>query len=50
MRLINKDCLEVLPTLKENSVDLAVTSPPYNINVKYNKYKEKIFYHKTGPF
>ncbi|MGZ9669977.1 DNA-methyltransferase [Pseudomonas sp. GNP014] len=29
MKLINDDCLKVLPTLEEGSVDLIVTSPPY---------------------
>ena len=29
MKLINDDCLKVLPTLESNSVDLVVTSPPY---------------------
>ena len=31
MKLINDDCLKVLPTLEENSVDLIITSPPYNL-------------------
>jgi len=31
MKLINDDCLKVLPTLEESSVDLIVTSPPYNL-------------------
>jgi 16S rRNA G966 N2-methylase RsmD len=31
-RLICGDCLEVLPTLEENSVDLIATDPPYAIN------------------
>lgn len=35
------DCLKVLPTLKDKSVDIVVTSPPYNINLKYNSYKDK---------
>ena len=29
MKLINDDCLNVLPTIPENSVDLIITSPPY---------------------
>ena len=31
-RLICGDCLEVLPTLEENSVDLIATDPPYGIS------------------
>ena len=29
MKLYNDDCLKVLPTIPENSVDLIITSPPY---------------------
>ena len=29
MKLINDDCLKVLPTLADNSVDLILTDPPY---------------------
>ena len=31
MKLINDDCLKVLPTLEKSSVDLIITSPPYNL-------------------
>ena len=36
MKLINDDCLKVLPTLEENSVDLIITSPPYDNMRDYN--------------
>lgn len=29
IKLIHKDCLKAIPTLKDDSVDLIVTSPPY---------------------
>ncbi|MEY9198645.1 site-specific DNA-methyltransferase (adenine-specific) [Sinorhizobium fredii] len=32
MDLYNGDCLEILPTLADGSVDMVVTSPPYNLN------------------
>ena len=35
------DCLRVLPTLADKSVDLVITSPPYNIGMNYNKYQDK---------
>ena len=38
MNIINDDCLKILPTLKKNSVDLIITSPPYNIGRNYNNY------------
>ena len=33
------DCLESLKTIEDKTVDVVVTSPPYNIGIKYNKYK-----------
>ena len=35
------DCLESLKTIEDKTVDVVVTSPPYNIGIKYNKYKDK---------
>ncbi len=34
------DCLELLPALPEASVDVVVTSPPYNIGVRYGAYDD----------
>ena len=38
MKLIQGDCLEVMKTLPDNSVDLTVTSPPYDNLRTYNGY------------
>ena len=35
------DCLELLPQLDDNSIDLVVTSPPYNIGVKYDSCNDE---------
>lgn len=35
MGIIIGDCLEVLPTLKRESVDLIIADPPYNIGIDY---------------
>ncbi len=35
---ITTNCVE------ENSVDLIVTSPPYNVDIRYNSYDDKIPY------
>lgn len=40
MKLIHGDCLEVLPTLAAGSVDLVVTSPPYNLGISYKTFKD----------
>ncbi|ACV24714.1 DNA-methyltransferase [Methanocaldococcus fervens] len=36
------DCLEGMKQLKDKSVDVVVTSPPYNIGIKYNKYSDNL--------
>ena len=35
------DCLKGLKQLEDNSVNLIVTDPPYNIGIDYQKYKDK---------
>ena len=34
------DCLDVLPTLDAASIDVIVTSPPYNLNLAYAGYND----------
>ena len=34
------DCLDILPTLERESVDLVVTDPPYNIGIDYGSGKK----------
>lgn len=38
--LVTKDCIAGMTDLPSDSVDLVVTSPPYNIGVKYNRYDD----------
>ena len=40
MEFLNGDCLELLPALGEGSVDLVVTSPPYNLGISYKSFKD----------
>lgn len=40
MTLHHGDCLEGLKTLDHSSVDLVVTSPPYNIGIDYSSYDD----------
>jgi site-specific DNA-methyltransferase (adenine-specific) len=40
MKLIHGDCLEVLPTLEAGSIDLVVTSPPYNLGIAYKSFRD----------
>jgi len=39
-KLIHGDCLERMRSLPEASVDVVVTSPPYNLGIKYGKYDD----------
>jgi len=41
-RLYHADCVEVLKQLPPQSVDVIVTSPPYNIGVRYNRYQDSL--------
>jgi site-specific DNA-methyltransferase (adenine-specific) len=40
-RLICGDCLTILPTLEAESVDVVVTSPPYNLGLAYRGYDDR---------
>lgn len=40
--LVNGDALTVLRRMKAASVDVIVTSPPYNIGLSYNSYKDSL--------
>lgn len=39
-QIINGDCLKVIPHLLDNSIDLVVTSVPYNTSHTYDIYKD----------
>lgn len=36
------DCVEVFRQLPANSVDVIVTSPPYNLGIQYNRYQDTL--------
>jgi site-specific DNA-methyltransferase (adenine-specific) len=39
--IYNQDCLEWMRTQLDSSVDIVVSSPPYNRNIQYNTYKDR---------
>ena len=41
MELINGNCLEIMKGISDNSIDLIVTDPPYLINYKTSRRKNK---------
>jgi len=40
IHLYHSDCLEGMKKMKSDSVDLIVTSPPYNLGIKYSTYRD----------
>ena len=42
--IYNMDCVEGLKQIDDNTVDLIVTSPPYNVGVNYDVYKDNLPY------
>ena len=49
-KIYNEECLEGMKKIKGNSVDLIVTSPPYNIKKKYKSYKDDLSLHEYLNF
>ena len=41
-QIIPGDCLETMKNIPDESVDLVVTDPPFNIGKNYNSYKDKM--------
>jgi site-specific DNA-methyltransferase (adenine-specific) len=39
--LQREDCIEGMSQLRDQSVDLVVTSPPYNLGIDYKKYSDR---------
>jgi site-specific DNA-methyltransferase (adenine-specific) len=42
LRFFLGDCLEWLPRLPAHGVDAVVTSPPYNLGIRYNAYEDTL--------
>lgn len=41
-KLVNKDCVLALEAMDFKSIDIVITSPPYNIGVNYNTYDDNL--------
>jgi len=39
--LHQQDCVEGMATLPKEHVDLIVTSPPYNLGIRYGKFSDR---------
>jgi site-specific DNA-methyltransferase (adenine-specific) len=42
VRLYQGDCLDLLAGLDSGSIDVVVTSPPYNLGIKYRSYSDDL--------
>jgi site-specific DNA-methyltransferase (adenine-specific) len=42
LRFFLGDCLDWLPRISSHGVDAVVTSPPYNLGIKYNLYEDRM--------
>ena len=49
-KIINGDCVEVMKTLPENSVDLIVTSPPYGVGIDYDVHEDDMEFNDYVEF
>lgn len=43
-KIICGDCLEIMSEIPDNTVHLAVTSPPYNLGLKYDNHDDNLEY------
>ena len=54
LRFFHGDCLSLLPTLPPASVSAIVTSPPYNLGIRYRSYQDSMprdrYLHWTGEW
>lgn len=39
-KIIHGKCEDIIPTLEDDSIDLLITSPPYNVDLGNNKYNK----------
>lgn len=49
-KIINGDCLEVMKTMEEGSIDLIVTSPPYGVGIDYDVHQDDMIWEEYEDF
>ena len=49
-KIINGDCVEVMKTLPESTIDLVVTSPPYNVGIAYDTHNDEVIMNEYWEF
>src|SRR3990167_8130622 len=43
-KIIQGDCLEVMKEIPDKSVDLVITSPPYNVGIEYDEWNDNLLW------
>jgi site-specific DNA-methyltransferase (adenine-specific) len=41
-KIYNMECIAGMKQIEDNSIDLILTDPPFNVNLNYNKYADNI--------
>ena len=41
-KFVQKDCIQWMNDQNESSIDCIITSPPYNLDIKYGKYQDDL--------
>ena len=49
-KVINGDCIEVMKTMEEGSVDLVLTSPPYGVGIEYDVHQDDMVWEEYVKF
>ena len=49
-KIINGDCIEVMKTIPESTVDLIVTSPPYGVGIEYDTHNDDVDFEEYKIF
>jgi site-specific DNA-methyltransferase (adenine-specific) len=49
-KIINGNCIEVLKTFPENSIDLICTSPPYGVGISYDVHDDDMVWEEYTQF
>ncbi len=49
-KVVNGDCIEVMKTMEEGSVDLIVTSPPYGVGIDYDVHDDDMVWEEYVKF
>lgn len=49
-KVVHGDCIEVMKTMEEGSVDLIVTSPPYGVGIDYDVHEDDMVWEEYVKF